>query len=66
MSSLIIDEGDEVPLLKNMPSKSMILVMGVTGAGKSSFVNQLPLMTDKKAEVGHSMSSCSSAAASQE
>jgi F0F1-type ATP synthase membrane subunit b/b' len=66
MSFSIIDKGDESPLLKNMPPKSMILVMGITGAGKSSFVNQLPLVTDKKAEVGHSMSSCSSAAPSQE
>jgi predicted GTPase len=43
---------------KELSTKSMILVMGITGAGKSSFINQLPLKSDKRARVGHTQGSC--------
>ena len=43
---------------KVMSTKSMILVMGITGAGKSSFINQLPLKSAKRAKVGHTQGSC--------
>jgi predicted GTPase len=34
-----------------------ILVMGVTGSGKSTFINRL---TEENVEIGHSLESCSS------
>lgn len=43
---------------KELSTKSMILVMGITGVGKSSFINQLPLKSAKRARVSHTQGSC--------
>jgi predicted GTPase len=39
-------------------SQKMVLVMGLTGSGKSSFINMLPRVGNVNAVVGHGLDSC--------